>query len=85
MAKKQSIDPDLFAKTEAPPAKGDDPVKAVGVGLRASEWARLQAIADELQVSRHELAMFIMRDWLKRYEAGERPKTRTKKELVMPE
>lgn len=72
----------LFKKTgpeqtqEQPP----DPVKAVGVALRESEWARFAEIAGELSMTRHELACWALRDFVKRWEAGEIP-TKTKRTL----
>src|SRR5690606_22781992 len=90
MAKKPNLDNPL-ARTEpqAKPAPGpgkarrrrdpNNPVSSVGVGLRASEWQRLQEIAAELGgVGLHPLMQWVLRDFIRRYDAGEaRPKTET--------
>jgi len=57
-----------------------DPVQPVGIGLKTSEWERMQEIADELGIKRHALAMWALRDFMQRYEAGE-IQTETKKTL----
>jgi len=66
----------VFTKTEEP----EDKVKAVGVGLKDSEWQRLAAIAKELGMKRHELACWALRDFMRRFEAGE-IQTKTQKTL----
>jgi hypothetical protein len=75
----------LFKRTGPEPIPGQaeqppDPVKAVGVALRESEWARFTEIAGELSMTRHELACWALREWLRRWEAGE-IRTETKKTL----
>ena len=57
--------PDLI---ETKPA---DPVESTGVGLRTSEWKRLEKIANELGETRHAVAAYAIRDFIRRYEAGE--------------
>lgn len=74
----------LFKKTgpaediyqEQPP----DPVKPIGIGLRESEWARLDEIAQELGTTRHSLALWALRDFIRRFETGA-IQTETKKTL----
>jgi len=80
---REELDPnevdDLFAEdNQAAPTKPqeaapelDDPVGAYGVGLRASEWAQFDAIAAEMGANRHKVAAWALRDFLKRYQAGE--------------
>ncbi|MFM8321275.1 MAG: hypothetical protein ACKOC5_10200 [Chloroflexota bacterium] len=66
----------IFKRTEtAGPADEpkDDPVKAVGVGLRLSEWARMEEIAGSLGINKHKLAAWALRDFLARFAAGEIP------------
>ena len=73
MAKKPELN-NIFGKTEPeaqPEAKHDDKVKAVGIGLKSSEWQRYEDIANELGMTRHALATYALRDFLKRYDAGE--------------
>jgi hypothetical protein len=63
-------------KQEVPP----DHVNAKGVGLKQSEWDDFNKIADELNTNVHALILYILRDFKKRYLAGE-IKTVTKKTL----
>lgn len=55
----------------------NDKVKVIGIGLRESEWQQVEQIADQLGVSKHALSAYSVRDFLKRWEAGE-IKTETK-------
>jgi hypothetical protein len=84
MVKKQTENPlsNIFAKTEKPGAEEatPDPVRARGVGLKTSEWKRWDAIARELGLKPHALALYALRSFIKSYEAGE-IKTETKKSL----
>jgi len=82
MAKKQQPDlSNIFAKTEQAAPAPDDPVRPVGIGLKISEWGELEKIAAELGVTRHQLTMWILRDFTKRWRDGYRPQTETKKVL----
>ena len=77
---------DIFKRTDKPRRKArgrrspepGDPVKTRGIGLRVSEWEALDKIAQELGVNTNGLAIWILLDFLKRYEAGYRPETETK-------
>jgi len=82
MAKKKPDMSDIFAKTEPEGAAEEqpDPVKSIGVGLRESEWVKFETVADELGTNRHSLAKYALRDFLRRYEAGE-IQTETRKTL----
>jgi len=94
MAKRPTLDPEkaagLFEKTgepeqpTQPQEQAKDKVYPLGIGLKKSEWTRLQVIADELGVKRHNLAMWVLRDFMRRYDAGERPATTQKTVLKMP-
>ncbi len=68
MAKSKRIETNVFAKTE-----DIDRVKSWGVGLKLSEWARFDELAEELGTTRHKLARYALRDFLRRYERGELP------------
>lgn len=85
MARKTHKLDDIFAKTDsggqADQVPENDPVKPIGVGLRASEGERLKAIAAELGENRHALLLWIVREFIRRYDAGERPPTETKNVL----
>lgn len=77
----------IFARTE-PDSSGpadqvpeNDPVKPIGVGLKDSEGKRLTQIAAELGVNRHALLLWLVRDFIRRYDAGERPETETRRVL----
>ncbi len=78
MVKRQSIDKDKVGnlyKTTAPEqlqeAAPKDEVRSSGVGLYKSEWARVDAIAAELGQTRHAVAAYALKDFLRRWEAGE--------------
>lgn len=77
-----ALNPDPTARTAPqgePPA--EDKMMPIGVGLLHSEGERLKEIAAELGTNRHKLLLFIVRDFMRRYEAGERPPTETRKVL----
>ncbi len=83
MAKKQQDLSDIFAKTEPEAQEIKDPVMPVGIGLRVSEWARMGEIAQDLDTTRHALAMWALRDFIRRYDAGEiETRTETKQTLA---
>ena len=64
---------------ELEPEPVKDEIKVRGVGLHASEWARLDAIAKELNMKAHALSLWALRDFIARYERGEIPTKQTKK------
>ena len=49
----------------------DDSVDNYSVGLRVSEWQRLDAIAVEMGITRNKAAAWALRSFLKQYEAGD--------------
>jgi len=49
----------------------------VGVVLTPDQKARLNEIAAELGTNRHKVLQYAIADFIQRYEAGEKPKTRT--------
>ena len=54
----------------------EDPVSQRGLGMRLSEWEKYQSMADELGLSSvNALAVWVLRDFIKRWDAGERPPT----------
>jgi hypothetical protein len=78
MAKRTGVDPKksagLFDKTESEQPQEEtqaNPVKAYGVGLRVSEWQQIETIAGEMGMTKHALAAYALKDFLKRWEAGE--------------
>ena len=70
-------------ETPQEPEQQADPIKPIGIGLKVSEWDHLEQIAGELGMTRHALAMWAIRDFMRRYDAGEiETKTETKKALA---
>ena len=59
------------AATSQEQEQPEDPVKAYGIGLRVSEWETIDQIANDLGMNRHAVALWALRDFLKRYDAGE--------------
>lgn len=102
MAKKASIETNLFARTEPTPTPSadplplpetarkrrrkdaSDPIKSYGIGLRSSEWAKFAAIAEQLGQNYHDLGVYVLLDFMARWDRGERPPTETKQVLKMP-
>ena len=84
MAKKVKPNPltDIFAKTEKPGEDGrlPDPVRPRGIGLKTFQWKRLEEIAGETGTTAHNVAIWAVRDFLKRWAAG-KIRTKTKKHL----
>ena len=78
MAKrKPTIDANLFARTEEPqkeaepagPERGE--YKTYGIGMYENEWKRLEEIAAEVGQTRHKLAQYAIRKFIRDYEAGD--------------
>lgn len=79
MAKKQQIN-DAFKKIVGGEREGEKEEKKnnpLGVVLTPDQKARLNEIAAELGTNRHKLLQYAIADFIRRYEAGEKPKTRT--------
>lgn len=51
--------------------KSDEETKRTGIGLPASQMDYLDALADELNVTRHSLLRYAVADFIKRHKAGE--------------
>jgi hypothetical protein len=49
----------------------DDSADSYRVGLRDSEWQRVDAIAAEMGITRNKVAAWALRSFLKQYEAGD--------------
>lgn len=62
----------------------NDPITSYGIGLRASQWAGFAAIAAELGTNYHDLGVYVLSDFMARWERGERPPTETKQVLKRP-
>lgn len=48
----------------------------VSIGLSAEEVTRLEEIAEELGQTRHAVMKYAVIDFVRRYDAGERPRTK---------
>lgn len=69
----------LFHVTDKTKAGGkDDKVTPKAVGVTISEYEKIKAIATELGVKPHAVMLYAVRDFLRRWDAGERPKTKTR-------
>lgn len=62
-------------ETKALPKEGANPV---GVLLYKHELEQLKEIANELGFTRHQVIQYAVRDFLKRYDQGEKPRVETK-------
>ena len=72
MAKKQlEIDPTAKTVDEPKRTKEDMKIVPAGVGLYAYEWGLIEKIAAGYGVTRHNLAVYLLRYGLKAYQAGE--------------
>ena len=58
-------------------------VSPVGVALNAEELARLDTIAQELAQSRHAVLLYAIRDFIRRYDQGEQPRTKTETKIIL--
>jgi hypothetical protein len=70
----------LFQRTDKPRKKYD---RHITLGLKKEEIERLAEITEELGVSRHLLCLYAVRDFMRRYEAGERPRVKSVLKLDM--
>lgn len=64
--------------------KSQDKISARGVGLKASEWAELEKIAEEIGITPHAAAAYGIKRFMKDYKAG-KIKTQTKKIQSLPD
>lgn len=79
--KRPELNPDeqagLFRRTEpAIPQEQEqppDPIRAIGIGLKTSEWAKIDDIAAALGTTRHKISLYALRDFIRRYESGDIP------------
>ena len=95
MAKKELIPTNLFSKTGDPepqpladdPARkrrrknSGDPVVSKGIGLRQSEWAKFEGMANDLGTNYHDLGVYVIMQFMAAWARGERPPTETKQVL----
>ena len=60
-----------------------DKVNPVGVALDLEELTRLDQIAQELDQSRHAVLLYAVRDFIRRYNQGEKPKTKKETKVIL--
>ena len=58
-------------------------INPVGVALDPEELARLDQIAGELKQSRHAVLRYAVRDFIRRYNQGEKPKTKQEVKTIL--
>lgn len=63
--------------------KQEDKVNPIGVALEKAEIDRLDQIAKELDQSRHALLKYAVRDFIRRYDRGEKPTTRKETKVIL--
>lgn len=87
MPKRATINPKEAAGLYQPTGAGQeqpeaapDPVRSRGAGLKTSEWDHWHEIAQELGMKPHSLVLYVLRDFMHRYDAGQ-VETETKKRL----
>jgi hypothetical protein len=87
MPKKQpTINADLFKRTAPEPQAESTEEKntPTSVYLTREEKAALDAIAAQIDMTRHAIMQFAIRDFIARYESGEiKPKTETVTRTVL--
>jgi len=57
--------------------------KPIGVVLTAEQITHLDQIAADLQTNRHKVLQYAVGDFIRRYDAGEKPKMRTETKKVL--
>lgn len=62
----------------------NDKIQARGIGLKLSEWAEVDKIASELEITPHAVTSYGVRYFLKAYQEG-KIKPHTKKTQTLPE
>ena len=77
MAKKDRLDAAYTLLTGGKRATAGGKNTPVGVVLTPDQKTRLTEIAAELGTNRHRVLQYAIADFIRRYEAGEKPKTRT--------
>ncbi|MCJ7782412.1 MAG: ribbon-helix-helix domain-containing protein [Desulfobacterales bacterium] len=84
MAKKDKINTAFSMITGGEKGKAKtEHVNPVGVALDPGELARLDEIAKELEQSRHAVLKYAVKDFIRRYNQGERPKTKTETKTIL--
>jgi len=84
MARKEKLDAAYSIITgDQARAKQSGTSKTLGIALTAEQIQQVDTIAAELQTTRHKVMQYALADFLRRWAAGERPKTRTETKTVL--
>ena len=70
-------------KIELEKDKSENKVNPIGVALDQAELDHLNEIAQELGQSRHAVLQYAVRNFIKRYDQGEKPATRKETKTVL--
>ena len=75
---------DHTAKTQPEPKpKKQDRIEAKGAGLKKSEWAELDKIADDLGMTSHAVHVYAVRYFMAHYKSG-KLKAQTQTVKILP-
>lgn len=85
MARKDKLEAafSIITGEQSAKAKRAGQAKPLGVVLSADQIGQLDQIAAELGINRHKLMQYAIADFIRRYAAGERPKTKTETKEVL--
>ncbi len=85
MARKDKLDAaySIITGEQSKPKQAAGTGKPLGVVLTAEQIKQIDGIAAELQTTRHKVMQYALADFLRRWDAGERPKTRTETKTVL--
>jgi len=84
MARKEKLDAAysiITGETQKPTRSATS--KPLGVVLTAEQITRLDQVAVDLQTNRHKVLQYAVADFIRRYDAGEKPKMRTETKNVL--
>lgn len=77
---------DVFQRTaessKQQPLTADDVIEPSGVGLKKSEWAEIEQLAQGMGMTRHKLAAMLLRYGLDHLRSG-KIKTKTEKTITL--
>lgn len=84
MARKEKLDA-AYSIITGDQKKATKPTgsKPLGVVLTAEQITRLDQISADLQTNRHRVLQYAVGDFIRRYDAGEKPKTRIETKKVL--
>ena len=58
-------------------------IKPLGVVLTADQIGKLDQIAKDLNTNRHKIMQYAIAEFIKRWDAGERPRTREETKTIL--